>query len=130
MGLLLDTHVFLWYVGGASQLPAVFREAIRSPGNRVYLSVASIWEAVIKHSLGKLSLPGPPAHYLPRQRELHRIESLSVDEGALLHLAALPSLHRDPFDRILLAQALEYNLVVVAVDAAVLAYPAMFLPAA
>jgi PIN domain nuclease of toxin-antitoxin system len=55
---------------------------------------------------------------------------LSVDDCALLHLAALPSLHRDPFDRILLAQALEYNLVVVTVDAAVLAYPAMFLPAA
>ena len=128
MRLLLDTHIFLWYISGALQLPAVFREAIRSADNQAYLSVASIWEAVIKHSLGKLPLPAPPAEYLPRQRSRHQIESLPVDEGALVRLAGLPPLHRDPFDRILIAQALEYDLVVVTTDKAVRAYPVRLLP--
>lgn len=65
MKLLLDTHVFLWYITADSRLPAPFLGAIRDPANEVYLSVASIWEAVIKNSLGKLPLPAPPAEYLP-----------------------------------------------------------------
>ena len=60
MRLLLDTHVFLWYISADPQLPVAFREAIRDPANEVYLSVASVWEAVIKYALGKLPLPEPP----------------------------------------------------------------------
>src|SRR5438034_318661 len=67
--------------------------------------------------------PVAAEEYLPRQRELHGITSLPVDEGAFVHLARLPPLHRDPFDRILLAQALEYDMTLVTVDPAVLAYP-------
>src|ERR1700736_2127914 len=106
MRILLDTHVFLWYLSADPQLPAAFRDAIRDPANEVYLSAASVWEAVIKYALGKLPLPEPPAGYVPRQREAHRIASLPVEEGAFQHLAGLPPLHRDPFDRILIAQAL------------------------
>src|SRR6516165_8736258 len=69
MRLLLDTHVFLSYISADPQLPTAFRDAIRDPTNEVYLSVASVWEAVIKHALGKLPLPEAPAEYLPRQRE-------------------------------------------------------------
>jgi PIN domain nuclease of toxin-antitoxin system len=61
MRLLLDTHVFLWYTTAAPKLPAAFRAAIQDPNNEVYLRVASVWEAVIKHDLGKLPLPAPPA---------------------------------------------------------------------
>ena len=68
---MLDMHVFLWYISADPQLPVAFRDAIREPANEVYLSVASVWEAVIKHALGKLPLPGPPADYLPQQREAH-----------------------------------------------------------
>ncbi|HEV3263297.1 MAG TPA: type II toxin-antitoxin system VapC family toxin [Gemmataceae bacterium] len=100
-----------------------FRDAIRDPANEVYLSVASVWEAVIKYALGKLPLPEAPAEYLPRQREVHRITTLPVEEGALMHLASLPLLHRDPFDRILIAQALQHGLRLVTVDDAVRAYP-------
>lgn len=107
MKLLLDTHVFLWYISGDGRLPQSFSAAIQEPTNEVYLSVASVWEVVIKFTLGKLPLPSPPADYLPRQRLAHRIESLSIDEGALVHLAALPMLHRDPFDRLIVAQALQ-----------------------
>lgn len=123
MRLLLDTHVFLWYITADSRLPANFLAAIREPTNEVYLSVASIWEAVIKHGLGKLPLPAPPALYLPRQRNDHGIAALPIDEGAMIHLANLPTLHRDPFDRLLIAQSLQHGLTIVTVDAELMAYP-------
>jgi PIN domain nuclease of toxin-antitoxin system len=128
MRLLLDTHVFLWYIAADPKLPSVFRDAIRDPANEVILSAASVWEAVIKYALGKLPLPEPPASYLPRQREAHQIASLSIEEAALTFLASLPPLHRDPFDRILIAQALRNGLTVLTVDDAVRAYPIPLLP--
>ncbi|MBO0700589.1 MAG: type II toxin-antitoxin system VapC family toxin [Zavarzinella sp.] len=130
MRLLLDTHVFLWYITADSKLPAPFRAAIQDPANEVYLSVVSVWEAVIKHGLGKLPLPGPPADYLPQQRDAHGITSLPVAEGAMPHVAGLPPLHRDPFDRLLVAQALQHGLTVATVDPDVSAYPIVLLPTA
>src|ERR1700722_5117809 len=103
MRLLLDTHVFLWYISANSQLPVAFRDAIRDPANEAYLSVASVWEAVIKYALGKLPPREGPAESLPRQRQPHRSAPLPVEEAALMHPATLPPLLRDPFDRILIA---------------------------
>jgi PIN domain nuclease of toxin-antitoxin system len=123
MRLLLDTHVFLWYISADPQLPAVFRDAIRDPANEAYLSAASVWEAVIKYALGKLPLPEAPAAYLPRQRAAHRISPLPIEEGDFVRLASLPLLHRDPFDRILVAQALQHGFTLITVDDAVRAYP-------
>lgn len=128
MRLLLDTHVFLWYISADPHLPVAFRDAIRDPANEVYLGVASVWEAVIKYALGRLPLPAPPAEYLPAQREVHRIATLPVEEDALAHLASLPPLHRDPLDRILIAQALLRGLTLVTVDDAVRLYPVRLLP--
>jgi PIN domain nuclease of toxin-antitoxin system len=128
MKLLLDTHVFLWYISADPQLPAAFRDAIRDPANEVYLSVASIWEAVIKHSLRKLPLPDSPAAYLPRQRDAHHIISLPIEEPVFAHLAGLPPLHRDPFDRIMIAQVLQHSMSMVTVDAEVRAYSIPLLP--
>ena len=116
MRLLLDTHVFLWYITAGPRLPAPFLAAIQEPANEVSLSAASIWEAVIKYGLGKLPLPAPPAHYLPQQRDAHGIDALPIDEGAMTHLANLPALHRDPFDRLLIAQALQHGLTIATVD--------------
>ncbi len=130
MRLLLDTHVFLWYISADPQLPVTFRDAIRDPANQVYLSAASVWEAVIKYALGKLPLPEPPAEYLPRQREAHRITALPVEEAAFVHLATLPPLHRDPFDRILIAQALQHGMRLATVDDVVSSYPVPLLPRA
>lgn len=124
MRFLLDTHVFLWYIGGDGRLPQPFLTAIREPANEICSSVASVWEAVIKFGLGKLPLPSPPAGYLPRQRLAHGIKSLAIEEAAMVHLATLPPLHRDPFDRLIVAQALEYGLTIVTVDPEVRAYPA------
>jgi PIN domain nuclease of toxin-antitoxin system len=130
MRLLLDTHVFLWYITADPKLPAAFRTAIQDPANEVYLSVASVWEAVIKHGIGKLPLPGPPAEYLPQQRDAHAIASLPIDEGAMPHLAGLPPLHRDPFDRLLIAQAQQHGLTIATVDPDVAAYSILLLPTA
>jgi PIN domain nuclease of toxin-antitoxin system len=128
MKLLLDTHIFLWYISADPRLPAAFRDAIRDPANEVYLSVASVWEAVIKYALGKLPLPDAPAAYLPRQCDAHHIVSLPIEEAVFAHLAGLLPLHRDPFDRILIAQVLQHGLTMVTVDAAVRAYSIPLLP--
>ncbi len=123
MRLLLDTHVFLWYISGDAKLSPVFRDRIRDPQNDVYLSVVSVWEAIVKYQLGKLPLPEPAEQFLPTQRDRHKIESLALDEASVARLATLPSLHRDPFDRMLMCQALEHQLVVVTVDEAIRQYP-------
>ena len=123
MKLLLDTHIFLWFINGDERLPVSMREDIRNPENEVYLSVVSLWEAIIKHQLGKLPLPESPEKYLPIQRERHRIESLALDENSVAHLAKLPAVHRDPFDRMLICQAIENGLTLVTVDAVISDYP-------
>src|SRR5437867_13209699 len=127
MKLLLDTHVFLWFISGDARLPASWRDRIRDPGNEVSLSVVSLWEAIIKHALGKLPLPQPPGSYLPAQRARHQIASLPLDEASVRHLATLPLVHRDPFDRMLVCQAMEYKLTIVTVDEVFQAYPASIL---
>lgn len=122
MKLLLDTHVFLWFISGDARLPISFRGAIQDPNNNVFLSVASVWETIIKYNLGKLPLPQSPEIYIPRQRQIHRIKSLPISESSLKHLAVLPDLHRDPFDRILISQALSHNLTIGTADAEILKY--------
>ena len=123
MRLLLDTHIFLWYITGDSRLPEAMQQDIRAADNEVYLSVVSLWESVIKYHLGKLPLPEPPETYLPLQRERHRIASLPLHEASVSHLPNLPNLHRDPFDRILICQAMVHNLTLMTVDESVRAYP-------
>lgn len=98
------------------------RQALREPSNEVYLSVLSVWEVIVKHQLGKLPLPAPPESYLPAQRERHRIASLPVDEASVANLARLPSIHRDPFDRMLICQAMQHDLVLATVDHAMMGY--------
>ena len=127
MRLLLDTHVFLWYITADPKLSESFRAATQDASNDVFLSSISVWEAVIKHGLGKLSLPALPATYLPQQRTAHGIAALPVDEGAMAHLAELPPIHRDPFDRLLIAQAKQHELTLMSVDQLFSAYPVQLL---
>lgn len=112
----------LWFISGDAQLLTNVRDAIRDPGNEVYLSAVSVWEAIVKYQLGKLPLPESPETYLPKQRDLHQIASLALDESSVTQLAKLPPLHRDPFDRMLICQALQNGLTIATVDAAVRAY--------
>ncbi|MCX8089808.1 MAG: type II toxin-antitoxin system VapC family toxin [Verrucomicrobiae bacterium] len=116
MKILLDTCEFLWLISGDSRLPSAVATAARDPNNQVFLSVVSFWEITVKHSLGKLSLPLPPAQFVPTQREKHLIASLALDEVAVARLGVLPALHRDPFDRMLICQALAHGLTLASSD--------------
>jgi PIN domain nuclease of toxin-antitoxin system len=116
MKLLLDTHIFLWFISGDTNLPVYMRDAIADPDNDVYLSAVSLWEIIIKYQIGKLPLPQPPESYIPAARQSHRIESLPVDEASVIQLANLPPIHRDPFDRVLICQTLEHGMTLVTVD--------------
>lgn len=122
MKLLLDTHIFLWFITADARLSSFLCNAIREPKNEAYLSVVSLWEIMIKYNLGRLPLPQTPEIYIPNERRRHQIKSLSLHENAIRELANLPALHRDPFDRILICQALANNLTIVTVDARVLNY--------
>ena len=112
---------------GDKHLPDVMRESIRNLDNEVYVSVVSLWEAIIKHKLGKPQLPQSPEKYLPIQREKHQISSLVIDEGCVSQLANLPPIHRDPFDRMLICQAIEHGLTIVTVDDVICSYSVMVL---
>lgn len=122
MKILLDTHIFLWLIIGDERLHTNLRNTIRNPENLVYLSVVSIWETIVKHKLGKLPLPEPPETYLSAQRERHFITSISLDEQSIVQIVNLPLLHRDPFDRMLICQALQHELTIATVDSAIRAY--------
>src|SRR5580658_1452013 len=98
------------------------REGIRDPANEAYLSAVSVWEIIVKHQIGKLPLPAPPESYLPAQRTRHRIESLPLDEASVAQLVRLPGLHRDPFDRMLLCQAMQHGLVLATEDGTLRSY--------
>lgn len=123
MRLLLDTHIFLWYIANDKRLTQAWSRAIRDPDNEVYLSVVSLWEAIIKYSTGKLPLPEAPETYIPSLRRHHQIISLAVEEVDVAQVATLPLLHSDPFDRLLIGQAIQHGLTLVTVDAAIRAYP-------
>lgn len=127
MRLLLDTCTFLWLASGDAQLSAAAQTAIRNPDNEVFLSAVSAWEIAVKHSLGRLNLPSPPGRFVPEQREAHWIESLPLDEESAVHIARLPVLHSDPFDRMLIAQALAHGLTLVTPDETIARYPARVL---
>lgn len=124
MRLLLDTHTFLWYITDDPRLPGRSAEAIQEESNEVFLSVVSVWEMLAKHQLGKLPLPSPADEYLRLQREEHSIVSLPFDEPSLSHLLSLPLHHRDPFDRMLICQALQHDLHMMTSDPLFAMYPA------
>lgn len=123
MKLLLDTCTFLWVITDDPALSARAREAYLDPEHACFLSAVSAWEIAVKHALGRLPLPGPPDRFIPEQRERHGIEALPLDELAALLLPRLPALHRDPFDRMLVCQAIAGGLTLLTPDAELARYP-------
>lgn len=123
MRLLLDTCTFLWCIEGGAALSETAARALVDPENEVYLSSVSAWEIAVKHALGKLSLPEPPERYIPAQRRARGIEAWPLGEEAALYLHRLPPLHRDPFDRMLICQALLSGLTLVTPDEEIGRYP-------
>lgn len=125
MRLLLDTCVFLWMIWDEPPLHDKARTVLGDRRNELFLSSASVWEAVVKHQLGKLSLrtSEPAWAHFVRQRELHGIQALPVTEDDIQHLSRLPNDHRDPFDRLLICQAIENSLTIITSDPAIRRYP-------
>jgi PIN domain nuclease of toxin-antitoxin system len=119
MNLLLDTHVLLWCLGAPQRLQRETRKKIEKPDTIVFVSAASAWEIEMKRSLGKLKVPND----LEEQLHEKRFTELPVRARHVQALRSLPALHRDPFDRMLVAQATTENLVLVTADAKVRAYP-------
>jgi PIN domain nuclease of toxin-antitoxin system len=120
---LLDTQVFLWMASGSSVVSGEVRDVIRDPTNEVWLSVASVWELAIKQQIGRIALPAGAAEYVAAQRQRHAVASLSVEEAAIAHLPKLPDVHRDPFDRLLVCQAIEHEMTLVSADRLLRRYP-------
>jgi PIN domain nuclease of toxin-antitoxin system len=124
MKLLVDTCTFLWIVGGGRELPPRIRDLYLSADNEVYLSAVSAWEIAVKHANGRMPLPEPPERLVPTERDRRGMTSLPFDEESALHVSRLPVLHRDPFDRMLVSQAIVHGLVILTPDHLVSQYPA------
>lgn len=129
MRLLLDTHVWLWLQVAPERLSERSLAIVSDSSNELLLSAASAWEIAIKHALGKLRLPSPPGEYVPRRLETSGTTALPVELRHALHVATLPAHHRDPFDRLLVAQAQLERLPLISADPQLAAYDVEVLPA-
>ncbi len=116
MRVLLDTQAFLWMISGAAEFSSKARKIVTAPDNVLLLSLASIWEIAIKSSIGKLKIAEPIATFLPAQLQANGIEQLDISFRHVARVAALPFHHRDPFDRLLVCQAVEEGLTLVSAD--------------
>jgi len=119
--LLLDTHVFLWLQTEPERLGRRLH-LVEQPETDLLLSAASSWEIAIKHGLGKLALPEPPEEYIPERIRLGGLIGLPIEHSHALAVAALPPLHRDPFDRLIVAQAIALDVPVLTADPAIMQY--------
>lgn len=122
MKLLLDTHSFLWFIDGNPKLSATARTLIEDIANERILSVASTWELAIKHSIGKIQFTQPFDTFLFDQLEHNSIDLLNITVAHTIRTASLPFHHRDPFDRMLIAQSLTENIPIVSGDTVFDAY--------
>jgi PIN domain nuclease of toxin-antitoxin system len=122
MRLLLDTHTFLWFVENSPSLSTNALTYIKDVSNEVYVSIASIWELAIKISVGKLQIAQPLEVFVPSQLSLNKMSALQITLDAAALVATLPLHHRDPFDRLLIAQALTTQMPIVSKDEALDAY--------
>ena len=120
--LLLDTHCWLWYLLSPDKLSPSTRDLLQESDLEVYLSVASAWEIVIKYDLGKLKLPLKPPEYVPNRLAAAGHSSLTITQNHVLEVANLPLHHRDPFDRVLIAQARVEGVKLVTADKAMTLY--------
>jgi PIN domain nuclease of toxin-antitoxin system len=122
MNLLLDTHTFLWFINGDANLSEAARKAIEDVGNTSFLSVGSLWEMAIKISLGKLTLAHPFRIFIPQQLQHNGIRLLDITVAHTVEVITLPLHHRDPFDRLLISQAIVEQMPVISRDASFDAY--------
>lgn len=127
MKLLVDTCTFIWLATAPHQLSKGMRLLYENAGNEVYLSVASAWEISIKHRSGKLRLAADlsPAEFIPEARRRHGIQVLALREEDSFILSRLPPIHHDPFDRMLICQAIANQMVILTPDPLITQYPVL-----
>ncbi len=123
MKYLFDTHAFLWLNDESERLTQTVKELCSSGEHEFYLSMASAWEMQIKHQLGKLSLAMPIAELVIKNTQENNIQLLPIDLSHINYLEQLPSHHKDPFDRIIIAQAIIEGMSIISIDHAFLDYP-------
>ena len=128
MRLLIDTHVFLWTAADPEKLGKAVRTVLEDRANEVFVSAAVAWEIAIKYPRD-LALPAPPASYVPARTASLGFKSLPISQAHALAVSGLPEYHRDPFDRIMIAQAQVEGLTLVTADAECLKYPVNLLAA-
>lgn len=122
MRYLLDTHVWLWLLVDPERLEDRLRDRLADPGNALILSAASSWEISIEYERGRLPLPEPPATYVPSRMRRSGVTGLAVEHAHAVQVASLADHHRDPLDRVLVAQAQVEGLPVVTADPVFEAY--------
>ena len=122
MSFLLDTHVLLWLLAGSPRVGTALLTTLADPGNTVYVSAASAWEIAIKAGLGKLAVPPDLDHWLPAEIAAAGLTPLPIDLNHALGVERLPRHHTDPFDRLLIAQAIVDDITLVSADRAFDAY--------
>ena len=119
MKALLDTHTFLWWVSGGSEIPDRARAVIEDSDATILFSAASAWEIAIKAARGRLQLPQSPERFVPARVRRHRLTVLDVTLLHALRAGALPGIHADPFDRLLVAQAQLEGIPILTADPAI-----------
>jgi PIN domain nuclease of toxin-antitoxin system len=122
MRLLLDTHAFIWYTTDSSRLTATGRSLIDNGENDILLSTASVWEMAIKHSIGRLTFSMPFMEFIKQQSAVNRMDILEITFDHIEVVASLPLHHRDPFDRLIIAQSMAQQIPILSVDAIFDAY--------
>ncbi|OGW66655.1 MAG: twitching motility protein PilT [Nitrospirae bacterium RIFCSPLOWO2_02_FULL_62_14] len=123
MRLLLDTSTFLWWITDSDRLSKKGRDLLAGGRHDVWFSAVSSWEIVIKAALGRVTLPRDSEHFIAEQISINAFQVLPIHLKHTLKVASLPSLHRDPFDRLLIAQALSEDFTILSGDSQVAAYP-------
>jgi PIN domain nuclease of toxin-antitoxin system len=116
MKILLDTHTVLWWDSRPEKVTELGAKLLADPGNNIVLSVASAWEIQIKKQLGKISLSIPLEEMIESQRQVNGVEILPINLNDVLSLDGLPTYHKDPFDRIVIAQAKTEGIVIASAD--------------
>ena len=123
MRILLDTCTYLWMLQDSPSLSSTARELLVRPGIEVYLSAVSLWEVLVKHGLGGLALTEPPEAFLRSTITRYNLTPLALDNESVWQLTRLPKHHRDPFDRMLVCQAIAKGLTIVTPDEQIHRYP-------
>lgn len=119
----MDTAAFLWAASDPRKLPERVRALIENEEAQLFMSAVSAWEIAIKHAAGKLTLSRAPERLMPEVRQTYGIDQLPLDEDSTFHLRRLPDFHRDPFDRMLICQAIHHGMAFLTPDEAIHRYP-------